>query len=236
MFESLEKRFYPRDELAKIAGLDVHDHNFAGTMKKRLERWGYTAEHKRRRGFVITKVPETPEERLKEILVRFIGLDSQIKPIEFAYFITAFHIIDRFESMPWEKRETLYYEYFGIPVSHRTFQNWCKRLCEKGTMWISRRNSQSASLWHTYKKDGLKIQEPADPEGSAYKEYCARRSELLKDCENLGMSSREKWETTIRLLFNEYGVYYKCKCIDLPAFGPEVQEITDLTFEIMINT
>ena len=52
----------------------------------------------------------------------------------------------------------------------------------------------------------------------------------------MGMGSRERWATMIRLLFNEYGVYYKCKYIDLPAFGPEIQEITDLTYEIMINT
>ena len=39
--EQLEKRFYPREELAEIAGLDIHGHNFSAQMKSYLERWGY---------------------------------------------------------------------------------------------------------------------------------------------------------------------------------------------------
>ena len=38
--EQLEKRFYPREELAEIAGLDIHGHNFSAQMKSCLERWG----------------------------------------------------------------------------------------------------------------------------------------------------------------------------------------------------
>ena len=36
MFESLEKRFYPREELAAIAGLDAQGHNFSAKMKNKL--------------------------------------------------------------------------------------------------------------------------------------------------------------------------------------------------------
>lgn len=234
--DSLELRFYPHKELAEIAGLDPHNHNFTATMRNRLENWGYKYEFKARRGFTITKAPETPEEKLKEILVRYFEIDKQVNAVEFAYFITAFHIIDGYESMPWALRETLYYEYFGKSVCKETLRHWCHKLCNKGTMWISTKYSQSATLWHTYKKDGKKFQEPADPDGPKYKEYSARRAEMLKDFKEMGMGSRERWATMIRLLFNEYGVYYKCKYIDLPAFGPEIQEITDLTYEIMINT
>ena len=76
-FEKLELRFYSNKEIAAIAGLDAHDHNFAATMKDRLKQWGYKHEFKRRRGYTITKVPETPEEQLIEILRRELHVDTK---------------------------------------------------------------------------------------------------------------------------------------------------------------
>ena len=76
--EQLEKRFYPREELAEIAGLDIHGHNFSAQMKSYLERWGYGYEFVPRKGFLITKIPETAEEKLVELLRRVFHVDTQI--------------------------------------------------------------------------------------------------------------------------------------------------------------
>ena len=107
MFESLEMRFYPREELATIAGLDAHDHNFSATMKRTLTLWGYEYEFKPRHGFAITKVPTTPEERLIEILRRDVGIDTQVDALKFSCFMSAFVLIPDFLAMPWRTRETM---------------------------------------------------------------------------------------------------------------------------------
>ena len=88
--EQLEKRFYPREELAEIAGLDIHGHNFSAQMKSYLERWGYGYEFVPRKGFLITKIPETAEEKLVELLRRVFHVDTQIDTYAFSCFVFAF--------------------------------------------------------------------------------------------------------------------------------------------------
>ena len=153
-FERLELRFYPREELAKIAGLDAHDHNFAGTMKTRLTLWGYEYEFKPRRGFTITKVPETPEERLIEILRRDVGIDTQVDVLQFASFMSAFVLIDYFFSTPWPEREKLLREYYDVIVTDRTMMNWRDKLIARGYINLV---SSNRNLWHTFLQDGRKV-------------------------------------------------------------------------------
>ena len=231
--EQLEKRFYPREELAEIAGLDIHGHNFSAQMKSYLERWGYGYEFVPRKGFLITKIPETAEEKLVELLRRVFHVDTQIDTYAFSCFVFAFSLIGGFESMPWDTRERLFYEYFGIYVSQRTMISWRNCLCDSRTMV----NFGRGDLWHTCTRDGRKIQEPADPQSEEYKEYCDKRSELLEEMEeNDTISKREKWRRMIQHLYKEYGVYYYCKLIAFNAWGPEVDALQDLTYAVITKT
>ena len=66
----LEARFYPRSEIAEITGRDPADSkHFKRNIENTLSKWGYGFDYMRE-GVTITHIPSTPEERLKEILVR----------------------------------------------------------------------------------------------------------------------------------------------------------------------
>ncbi len=227
--EQLEKRFYAREELAQIAGLDIHDHNFSGKMKRCLNVWGYEYQFIPRKGFEITRVPETPEEKLVELLRREIHIDTQIDPYPFACFIFALSNIEEFSAMPWETRERIFYENFKLPISQRTMMNWRNYLFKVGTAFpISKR-----TLWHSYYKNGRKIQEIADRESPLYKEYCVERSKLLDELPGDFVKRKEKWGTMVKTLFTQYGVYYYCFQIAFSAWGTAVQEINELSIEIL---
>ena len=55
---------YSNREMAEVMGLDQHEHNFSQKAKRKLESWGYGYTFKPRRGFQITSVPQSAEERL----------------------------------------------------------------------------------------------------------------------------------------------------------------------------
>lgn len=231
-FEKLELRFYSNKEIATIAGLDAHDHNFAETMRNRLKQWCYKFEHKPRRGFVITKVPETPEEQLIEILRRELHVnDKQCNAVHFASFMSAFILIPNFFSMPWPNREKLMKEYYDVTVTDRTMMNWRNKLKENNYLHDVQSNR---NLWHTYVQDGKKVREIADPESEEYKIYCKLRSGILKGYEAMGFSARSVWGDMVYQLYQEYGVYYYCKSIEFNGFKlKELDYIHDLTLEIL---
>lgn len=231
MFESLEKRFYPREELAAIAELNTQGHNFSAQMKDTLTRWGYEYEFQPRRGFTITKVPTTPEERLIEILRRDIGIDTQVDPLQFSCFMSACVIVPDFLDMPWRTREIRMQEYFGLVVTDRTMMNWRNKLETSGYIYIS---TAERTLWHTIIRDGKKVQEKADPESEEYKTYSALRSGILSGYEAMGIPSRSVWGDMVHQLYNEYGVYYYCKKIEFNGFKlKELDYIHDLTLAII---
>lgn len=226
----LQMRFYANREMATIMGLDQHEHNFSQKAKRKLEGWGYGYDFKPRRGFLITSIPQMPEERLTDIMRRVLKIDTQINPYDFACFITLLVWDENdFVAMPWETRVVMMREYFGVHISERTLQNWRTHLCESGAA----ERSKHGGLWHTYTENGRKIQEPADRNSPEYKEYCSRRSALLKE---LGYESGRKaaWGEMVKELYGELGCYYYCDAIQLNAFGiDEINEIIALTIEVV---
>ena len=56
LIQKLEKRFYPRAEIAEIMGLVTNDRNLANKVRTRLNNWGYEYNYSRH-GIEITKVP-----------------------------------------------------------------------------------------------------------------------------------------------------------------------------------
>lgn len=229
--EKLELRFYSNKEIATIAGLDAQGHNFSAKMKRTLTLWGYEYEFKPRQGFTITKVPETPEERLIEILRRELHIDTQVNPLHFASFMSAFVLIDNFFSTPWPEREKLLREYYDVTVTDRTMMNWRNKL--EGNNYLHDVQS-NRNLWHTYVQDGKKVREIADPESEEYKIYCKLRSGILKGYEAMGIPARSVWGDMVYQLYQEHGVYYYCKSIEFNGFKiNELDYIHDLTLEIL---
>jgi len=230
-FERLELRFYPREELAAIAGLDVKGHNFSAQMKRSLDLWGYEYEFKPRHGFTITRVPTTPEERLIEILRRELHIDTQVNPLHFASFMSAFVLIDCFFSTPWPEREKFLREYYDVTVTDRTMMNWRDKLIARGYINLV---SSNRNLWHTFLQDGRKVREIVDPESPEYKQYCALRSGILAEYAKMGISARSVWGDMVHQLYHEHGVYYYCKSIEFNGFKlKELDYIHDLTLEIL---
>jgi len=230
-FEKLELRFYPREELAKIAGLDAKGHNFSAQMKRSLDLWGYEYEFKPRHGFTITRVPTTPEEQLIEILRRELHIDTQVNPLHFASFMSAFILIPTFFSTPWPEREKLLREYYDVTVTDRTMMNWRNKLGQSDYLHDSQ---ATRNLWHTFLQDGRKVRKIVDPESPEYKQYCALRSGILAEYAKMGISARSIWGDMVHQLYHEHGVYYYCKSIEFNGFKwKELDYIHDLTLEIL---
>lgn len=243
--EQLELRFYTRPEIAEALSVNIKDtRHFAERVKDRLQKWGYDFHYINRKGVEILSKPETPAERLAEILYRGFGIDIQINAEQFACFIAAFTDIEGFESMPWEKREDAYYDYYDFSVSGKTLRNWCKQLIERGV--IAR--VDGFTIWRTTIEDGIKhrkmIEESDEENMEKKREYFKRRAILFKDYyESLvaeGTTKREAkkeaWDQTYKALWAEYDCcYYYCKRFMLSAFsnnGVDVFEIYELSQEI----
>lgn len=68
LIQKLEKRFYPRMEIAEIMELSTRDKNFADKVKTRLKNWGYKYIYIKRRGVEITGIPSTAEEKVQAFM------------------------------------------------------------------------------------------------------------------------------------------------------------------------
>ena len=227
----LEKRFYSREELAAIAGLDIHGHNFATTAKNTLTKWGYKYEVSSHKGFLITKVPETPLERLTEIMRRELCFNTQVNPYDFACFVYALLRIKGFNAMPWEKREKVFKAHFNIKVTARTMQSWRNKLCETDTAIIFKKNA----LWNSSISEGdEKVQVPAVFDSKIYKEYSQKRSHLLVELAK-EYPQDQVWGEMVHRLYKEYGNYYFCDEICLNAFRPVTFEIMGIIEELFPN-
>jgi len=122
-------RFYTRNELAKITGTNIEDSkHFKRNAENILIKWGYGYSWINGKGVQITHVPDTPREKLQEILVRQFRVDIQTDMYAFACFISIFDDNKAFASMPWKEREKLFYQYSGVFVCDKTLSHWCKKL------------------------------------------------------------------------------------------------------------
>ena len=139
--EQLDLRFYPREEISKVLHVRLDSKNFGRDIENKLSRAGYGCRYIKRKGVLILSKPETPNERLTEILYLGLGISIQINAEQFACFIAAFTDIDGFDDMPWNKRLKLYNEYYGYHFSQdRTLRSWCSQLLEKG---VSKSNGEA---------------------------------------------------------------------------------------------
>ena len=247
--QQLELRRYSREELAEIFALNVHSHNFARDVRKSLKNSGYNfnPKDKPKDGIRILSKPETPRERLAEIVYRCLNIDIQVDAVEFACFLSAFTDIDGFEAMPWAERESVCRKYYGTSAVDKTLSNWCRRLIERNII----QECGESVAWKTIIIDHKKIRYPLSAnEPNEMHDYFQQRSEIFSEEYQLALDSMkysgftkaqakaEAWKETYKRLWADYQCcYYYCKCFTFGAFGdsiahPELFEVYELAQEL----
>ena len=239
--EQLELRSYSRTEIAEVLSVNIKDsRHFKRNVENKLSKWGYGFRYESAAVEILSK-PETPSERLSEILCRGYGINIQIFPEQFACFIAAFTDIEGFDSMPWAERAAAYYSYYGICVNEKTLRNWCSQLIDRNV--ISQMGG--STKWRTYFEGNRKIREPIQEIDEVEMEsYFERRGEIFKgnyiaELER-GLPPREAriaaWKETYADLWGEFNCcFYYCKSFTLTAFSfndVDVREIYELAREI----
>ena len=220
-----------------MLGVNAADSShFKRNVTAKLKKWGYVFQYERA-GVTIQRRPALPEERLKELLIRKLGLDVQIDPVAFSLFITAFSDIEGFAAMPWGERAKVLEEHCGVIVDERTLRNWFSKLTRSG---MTVKNAEE-SYWRTSVVDKTKSRSPATKE--EYTEYNSRKYEFLKVQLQEARkwlppkeAQKEAWDRTYRLLWAEYGCcFYSCKRWMFSAFNADdetLREIYELVDEI----
>lgn len=241
--KQLETRTYSRIEIAEITGKNPKGSHFARDVQVILTNWGY--QYKYSRSCVeILKCPETPEERLSEILIRKLNIDIQINPKAFALFLYAFRDIDQFDSMPWKERADALYLEYDVKVDERTLRNWCNKLAAKDLIFKTPRQS----FWKTQIINGRKNRFPVDPEAEEVKQYYKEQQELqeeyvikyLKEDSDPKKVLRQARAAAVHEMWLRHQrCYYFCGGVNLSAFAPGEEdyltEIYDLVDEIVFH-
>ena len=241
--EQLQIKTYSRIEIAEITGKNPKGSHFARDVQTILSNWGYTFRYSRY-GVEILKCPETPEERLAEILIRKLNIDIQIDPKAFALFLFAFQDIEQFDSMPWNERaDVLYFEY-DVKVDERTLRNWCKKLEKKGIISKSKRQS----FWKTQMLNGYKNRFSVDPEAEEVKLYYEEQKKIqdayiiehINDYPDTNQLLRDARSAAVQAMWQKYQrCYYFCGGLNLTAFSPDeddyLTEIYKLVDEIVFH-
>ena len=142
-------------------GLKTDSHNFIRDVKIRLDAWGYDYETPRGGAVIITRKPETAQERLAEIMIRRFNLDIQIEVCDFACYLHFMLNEPAAQTMPWGTRHAMIQEMYGLDIAEITLRRWTKRLKDEDIISQSE-GRQSSEWWITYRVDGEKHQEPVE--------------------------------------------------------------------------
>ena len=247
--QQLELREYPRAEIAEVLSLNLKDSkHFKRDGENRLTKWGYTYKWEKRKNPIILSKPETPKDRLAEIVYRSFGMDIQVDAVQIGCFLVAFTDIEDFDSMPWEKKAEVYYQRYGVWVEPRTMRGWCHHLIQKGIIAVGAESEKTA--WRTTIVDNKKYRERLLPgEPNEILDYFERRKEISEEeldaayaamkysGDTKAQAKRKAWKETYKRLWADYGCcYYYCKCFALSAFsedyGADLCEVYELAQEL----
>lgn len=242
----LEKRFYPTKELAQIMSINPKSKNKPRDIQSQLDKLRYCYNYSdKEHGFYILETTyandDSPEERLKGLLYRCLGLDKQIDVLGFALFLAAFFEIPDFDCMPWAVREDILRKTYSLEYCETTYRNWFSKLINKGYAG----KGAIGAMWKTEIVDGRRIRSKVPDDDSQMAEYYTERNRLLAYFEDenraMGLSSKaaknNAWKSTIAQLWNTYHCcYYSCKTLTLFAFSNDdenfILEIYRLVDEI----
>ena len=245
LIQKLEKRFYPRAEVAEIMGLVTNDKNFANKVRTRLNNWGYEYNYSRN-GVEITKVPTSAEEKLNELLIRKLNLNIQMDLKGFSVMMYLLDTDYEFRTSPWKTRETILFREYGMCIAESTMRNWARRLISDDVLMKS---SDTPEVWRSYKDVfNRKCQERVsgnEEQMKEYEEYKAKRSQYLEEAdkayqEETGsyLPSPTRWKDTFSRLWNEFQCcYYNVKPLEFGAWfkDSDYEEIFSLAEDIVQN-
>jgi len=171
-----------------------------------------------------------------------LNIDIQINPKAFACFISAFHEIDHFDSMPWDERAVWLDCEYGIQITGRTLRSWSNKLIEKGIFL----KSEQRTFWKTEYHGRTKMRSPVDPENEELQSYYQDRKayiqkskkQMIEDNIDPKVAAANAWAmATMELLEKYHCVYYTCKSLNVTAFSEEednfLLEIYELVEEIV---
>lgn len=154
--KQLEIRYYTREEIGEITGIDSKNTHFKRNVGNTLTNWGYQWSYGKK-SFTITAIPQTAVEKLSEIMMRRYDMDIRSNPYDFTIFsMCLLEDIDGFASMPWNYRTKYLLDYWDINVCEKTLRNWCNKLLKTSTIV---KDKKDKTYWCTYKVDGVKYQE-----------------------------------------------------------------------------
>lgn len=228
----LELRPYSRDEIAKVLDVNIKDTNhFKRNVEAKLNKWGYSYEYSRK-AVIITRQPQTADERLSEIMIRVYDMDIRIDTYAFSCFLYSLAVFPNFIAMPWEERAIFLQKEFGVAVSDRTLRSWCSRLIETNTVV---KDNDIRTRWITGYCDGQKYRELV--EGKELEEFADRYQQdkiaLLEEYKNLDNS--EKWNMVRKSLWNKYHCcVYTCKGIIFSAWNDVLsREMMQIVIELV---
>lgn len=141
-----------------------------------------------RKGVLITRQPQLPEEKLNEILIRKFDMDVRTNAYAFGCFITELVENEEFAAMPWEQRAIELKDRYNIEVYEQTLRNWTKKLIKAG---IISKDTNNKVEWMTFKYDG-KIERYTEEEykaefGYGFEKYKELRRKFIYEYEQMGM-------------------------------------------------
>ena len=233
--QQLECKTYSRIEIAELLSVNPKDSkHFKRNIETKLQNWGYGYEYNTQ-SILITSKPETPEAKLREILIRQLNLDIQIHTKAFACFICAFTDIEGFASMPWGNRELILQQRYNVNVTERTLRNWSAVLIRNEYL----AKSEERTFWKTEMCGRDKLRTPVPEDDPRMAEYFLRKSELLREYAAPAPEDKELvWKQTMKQLWSEFNCcYYSCKSFSFNAFDPAISgclfEIHELTRELI---
>ena len=222
--KQLEKRFYSRNEIAEITGYSVSDSkHFKRNITQKLDNWGYTYTYEKK-GITITAIPETPEAKVNEIMVREYKLSLLQDKYHFACFIWMFLNYENFNCMPWKVRKHLLKEVFQIDVAEITLKRWYKKI-EKNNLLV--KDTNNYSYWYTKETKNEVIRKRVETaEEQENKSFYYSEKKRLIEIEGL------TYQEAMKKLWWEYHIiYYRCNEISLNACGNSASLLFDLITE-----
>lgn len=221
--KQLNKRFYPRAEIAEITGVNIEDNrHFKRNITNKLDKWGYKYIYEKK-GITITIIPLSAEERFNEVLRRDYGFSIYDDTRAFACFLMLFLENEGFNSMPWNMRKQLLEEKYNEDVSISTLKSWYKKL-EKSNLLFTDTGKKTA--WYTKQTETGTIRKKVETptEKLNKRNWYEKKRKYLKD----GLSYTE---TMKKLWYETHTFYFLCADISLNACGDNAIFILDLVKE-----
>lgn len=241
--ENLELRYYSRQELAEILGIDSKSKHFARDVKTTLDKWGYKYDKYSCKGLRIIEKPEGAEARLNEIFNRALNIDIRTEIYAMACFLMMIGCYEEFQSMPWATRSEELYKEFGVRVDERTLRNWANKLIRRELIFKS---GYDKTAWISYKINGETYREMItgnDDLEADMRKYYKKRTEyrneyrqreiLENNRDDYEKINSESWSYAMCKLWEEFHCcYYYCGSYYLNALGEYALEIYELVEEI----